>query len=168
MARISRPPWPAHNIRSRQAVRQLGDDYCGCACALIVMKTIGITNLPTQADFYSFGGGTTFCVDTLASTLDDCCNGTPYADGWRGGWVPEWDNPSRRWDMIRRLSSPGPWIAHLRVPLERLGHFVVVTSATSERVDVVDPRPGIVYWMKGSEFVEFWNGQAVFSRARTS
>jgi hypothetical protein len=134
----------------------------------MVMKALGIEKLPTQREFYAHGGDMIFSVDSLASTLNEVCEGSPFAQTWSGGWISGWHDPSQRWQVIQRLASTGSWIAHMRMPLEPVGHFVTVTLVTADRVDILDPQFGTSYSMSGDEFFEAWNGQAVFSTKRTA
>ncbi|HKV37925.1 MAG TPA: papain-like cysteine protease family protein [Blastocatellia bacterium] len=151
--------WPRSNERrDERVVTQQGSLYCGCACALTLLKLIGLQDLPTQEELYAAGGFGPLSVESLSAVLNDCgfCEGR-----WTGQGTSPPEGKDYTW-IVRTLSDLGPWIAFFQEPLSRVGHFIVV-AAVSESIEILDPwEPGTAYEMTMDEFMGVWNYQAVY------
>lgn len=143
-----------------RVVAQQRDVYCGCACALTILSLMKLQCAHSQDAIFELGGGMPFSVETLSGTLNSM---TSPSGGWRGHGVQPPPDRDYGW-VIQRLSEEGhPWIAHLRDPHARMGHFVVVAGRQCERIEILDPlAPGTAYEMTEQNFLEHWNYQIVY------
>ncbi|HKV40638.1 MAG TPA: papain-like cysteine protease family protein [Blastocatellia bacterium] len=151
--------WPRSNERpDYRVVKQEGELYCGCACALTVLKLIGVGTLPSQDELYMAGGSRPFSVESLSRVLNDwgLCEGR-----WMGLATKPPEGRDYAW-IVNTLSGLGPWIAFFQEPQVRVGHFVVVGGAAAS-IELLDPwEPGTAYEMTMDEFLSVWNYQAVY------
>ncbi|MDG4833396.1 papain-like cysteine protease family protein [Solwaraspora sp. WMMD1047] len=78
--------------------------------------------------------------------------------GWRGGYVGP--------DALDLLNQRAPWGAELKDPTNSIGHAVVVDGVRPDgRIAIRDPwGGGSTYAMDLDEFLEYWNGNAVFKQ----
>jgi ABC-type bacteriocin/lantibiotic exporter with double-glycine peptidase domain len=135
--------------------------FCGCACALMVLRALQVPDLPSQAALFELAGLRPFSVEYLADAMNDKDN-SGQVRLWRGGAIelPGADDHQ----ALDVLCQTGPWIAHLREEMERLGHFVVVERKVNHELHILDPAPdGTAYRMAIDTFLEHWNTQAVFA-----
>lgn len=155
--------WPTENEqRDPNVIVQEQWDYCGCACALIAFDKLGISVSLSQNELFDMGGSEMFSGDSLAEMMNDVCKLLNAAIRWTGQFVVPPRGSDYR-EVIRRLNGRGPWIAHMREPMERVGHFVVVVGAVDNMVHILDPAaPGTSYRMAMDTFLEYWSWGAVY------
>jgi len=126
----------------------------------MVLRILGVPTLPDQSTLYALGGQMPFSINALAMVMNEI-SATHVPGRWQAQTVFA---PTGNWDHVFQvLGASSAWIAHFRVPLERLGHLVVVLSANAKRIEVLDPtHPGTYYWMNVDEFMAVWNWEAVY------
>jgi filamentous hemagglutinin len=65
------------------------------------------------------------------------------------------------------LGTTGSWIAELKEPLRKMGHFVVVEGTDEQGQPLIrDPWDGTRYKMETEEFLKHWSQQGVFWRKK--
>jgi hypothetical protein len=169
--RGGRISWPKHDLRiDPSVVVQEEATYCGCACAVMILGMQRSQDIPTQEALYEEGGQMPFSVQALAMLMNEV-DPAIHEQRWLGQAVAPPGKPptlatADDWNrLVRVLGEHGPWIAQLRVPREKLGHWVIVLAADEEWIEVRDPAPpGIAYRMRHEEFMEAWSWCAVYLR----
>jgi hypothetical protein len=156
--------WPVQREQvDPRATVQKDEDCCGCACALIVFELLGLWPLPSQDELFETGGAMLFSVATLSSTMDWFWRGASRSGKWVGGFILPPDGVTYA-DAIPWLARP--WIAHLREPMAKIGHFVVVVNQKGSALEILDPvEPGTSYTMDFESFMKYWNYESVYLRA---
>jgi hypothetical protein len=151
--------WPRANEQiDPRALPQERPDYCGCACAQILVRLLGVGDAPSQDTIYDIAGGHPLSVESLSWVMNAVVPGTV----WRGigAAPPDGHNDA---SLLPVLARTGPWVAHLREPGARLGHFVVVFDWTEEGIQILDPSgDGTRYVMTTKDFLASWTFQVVY------
>ncbi|GAA3768328.1 hypothetical protein GCM10022225_63590 [Plantactinospora mayteni] len=95
-------------------------------------------------------------IDTLGAPAPIARLAAALGPDWRGGYVGP--------DALHLLNQRAPWGAELKDPLNPIGHAVVVDGVRPDgRIMIRDPwGGGSSYAMDVDEFLDYWNGNAVF------
>jgi len=151
--------WPVINeIIDPKVVRQHNELYCGPACAEMLLKDRGITNIDQNA--IADRSGVAAITKYLARAINDL--------------VPE---SSVRWpcpisipgatdlQVFEVLNTTGSWAAVFKETGARIGHLVVVDGLDEAgRVMIRDPWEGTKYIMQKEDFLDYWNTEAIYGR----
>jgi hypothetical protein len=131
--------WPLIGETPGGAIGQITPTSCGAACGEM------LSGVPQ-----------TTLISRVGAPTDATTLATGIGSGWRGGYVgPHY--------FEHLLGLGRPWIAELREPMAKLGHFVVVEGKSGSNILIRDPwAGGSTYVMTESSFLEFWSGTAVF------
>ena len=153
--------WPTINeYPAPDVIVQQQPWFCGCACAQMMLGVYEVPDIPSQDDLFDLARSLPFTVEGLAEAMNESEN-PEEGRHWRGGGVEI--AGAEAIDVVEALSHKGPWIAHLRVEMEKLGHLVIVERKINNEVHILDPAPpGTAYRMEIDAFLEYWNTQAVF------
>lgn len=153
--------WPTINeYTAADVIAQEQPLFCGCACAQMMLGIYDVPNIPTQEDLFDLARLQPFTVEGLADAMNDSEN-PEDSRHWRGGSVEI--EGAEGADLVEVLCQQGPWIAHLRLERERLGHWVIVERKINNEVHILDPEPpGTAYRMEIEAFLDYWTTQAVF------
>ncbi|MCL1465533.1 cysteine peptidase family C39 domain-containing protein [Argonema galeatum] len=131
-------------------VQQQSIRSCGSACGEMLLQSRGINNI-SQADIEKLATAPTW-PELLADALNQL---NPDNQGkWLGNFVSA--------SSFDALNATGSWIGVLWGAGARIGHTVVVDGIYNDTVLIRDPWDGTKYRMRKGDFLEYWNGQAVY------
>lgn len=131
-------------------VKQQGYFSCGSACGEMLLKSRGINNI-NQATIEQLSNAPTW-PELLANAL----NQLQSEEG--GKWVGNFVSTS----SFEGLNLTGSWVAVLWESGVRIGHMVIVDGTDHDNVLIRDPWDGTKYKMTMADFLQYWNGQAVY------
>lgn len=142
-------PWQTvPRLHAADVVRQLEPDWCGPACAEMLLADRGGRVL--QADVADH-----LAVPTTATRLARCMSELSDID-WAGGQLATRTPPS--WDTISNLTSEkGSWAALLEPQgFTHIGHWVVVDDIEHDGVVLVRDPVGAAYGILLADFLALW------------
>ncbi len=153
--------WKTINeLKDPTVIQQENDVSCGAACGKMVFKQKGID---VEQEQIRANSGSPTWSEQLAyamNQLSSCEDGE-----WKGGYFKITGATARQ--VFLSLCSTGSWIAELREPLKKMGHFVVVDGIDEQEKPIIrDPWDGTRYKMETEEFLKHWNQQGVFWRKK--
>lgn len=151
--------WPVINeVASLSVVPQQDRLSCGPACALMVLKELGIDNV-NQA-IIALKTGTPVRLSDLARTLNQL--DLTGLRRWVGGGFDL--SGATEALLLSALVSTGIWIAELREPMARLGHLVVVDGFDENGFILIrDPWDRTKYKMEQEEFLNYWTRRGIYA-----
>lgn len=142
-------------------VKQFDNLACGAACGEMVLTDRGVV-IPQQR-IAQEAGQSLFDYNLLKetlSTLDSSGSGT-----WSGGYLQGANDPVEATRLVHTLNNTGSWVAQFWETGKSIGHFVVVEGLDDVgRVMIRDPWDGTRYVMNMEDFLNTWDGIAVFLR----
>jgi filamentous hemagglutinin len=153
--------WKTINERKDPTViQQKNDVSCGAACGQMLFKNKGVN--VEQEQLRSLAGSPTWS-EQLAYAMNQL---TDSEDGeWKGGYLKISGATAKQ--VFLSLCTTSAWIAELREPLTKMGHFVVVDGIDEQEKPIIrDPWDGTRYKMEIEEFLEYWSQQGVFWRKK--
>jgi ABC-type bacteriocin/lantibiotic exporter with double-glycine peptidase domain len=152
--------WPRKGERPDESVAcQEGQYNCGPACAQMLLADLGIA---VEQQRIAEVCSTPVWPALLARTIREIGAEAGY---WEGG-RPFIEGVSVN-QMIDILCASGIWAAVLWDSHTRLGHMVIVDSLKSQSLCIRDPwPPGTSYSMSRADFLNYWNEEAIWRRAR--
>lgn len=153
--------WTTINERKDDSVvKQENDLSCGVACAEMIFRKKGLDI--NQLQIREIAGSPTW-AEQLAFAMNQL-NST--SDGkWQGGFFNIIGATDKQ--IFLSLCQTGSWIAELREPLAKIGHFVVVDGIDNEEKPLIrDPWDGTSYKMEIEEFLNHWTFQGIFWRKK--
>lgn len=140
--------WPCINEHvDSSVVRQGTPTSCGPACAVMVLTAFGSKNV-TQT-YFSTGY---YDASRLAAEMAQISG-----INWNAILVMPGDELA----ALQSLNPDCPWIAELREPGNKVGHFVVVEFFALGRLSILDPWDQKQYGMAYNDFKAFWTGVAI-------
>ena len=149
--------WPVINeIIDPKVVRQQSNLSCGPACAEMLLREWGITNI-TQVTIENLTGS-----PTSASEVADALNQLSPASlhRWQGGYL---DTSSSLAAFNLLLKTSKPWMAQMKEIGNRIAYMVVVDGVDETGLVLVrDPWEGSSYKMELDQFLQVWSQIAVF------
>jgi len=149
--------WPTINeIIDPKVVRQQSNLSCGPACAEMLLREWGITDV-TQVTIENLTG-----VPTSASEVADALNElSPNSlHCWQGGYL---DTSTSLAAFNLLLKNSKPWMAQMKEIGNRIAHMVVVDGVDETGLVLIrDPWEGSSYKMELDQFLEVWSRIAVF------
>jgi ABC-type bacteriocin/lantibiotic exporter with double-glycine peptidase domain len=150
-------PWQIFSeAPTPNTVRQINDSACGAACGQMLLAEHRIS-VPQQIIAESCGIPTD--VVALSAALNQLEG--MASDYWQGGYIEIPD--FTRSQVLDVLTSLGPWIAVLWPAGANIGHMLIVDSLNqADEIMIRDPWQGTAYRMSRTEFLNYWNGQAVY------
>ncbi len=149
--------WKTINeLKDPTVIQQENDVSCGAACGQMLFKNQGIN--VEQEQLNALAGCPTWS-EQLAYAMNQL---TLCEDGeWKGGYFKIPLSTVRQ--VFLSLCTTGSWIAELREPLTKMGHFVVVDGIDEQEKPIIrDPWDGTRYKMEIDEFLKHWTQQGVF------
>ena len=143
--------WPViEEVPDPRAIQQQTALSCGSACGEMLLKSRGFDNInQTQIERFATS-------PTWPELLADALNQLQLAG--RGKWVGNFVSFS----SFDGLNATGSWVAVLRDLGARIGHMVIVDGIENDTVLIRDPWEATKYRMTVSDFLQYWNGQAVY------
>ncbi|NER08433.1 MAG: hypothetical protein F6K17_40795 [Okeania sp. SIO3C4] len=149
--------WPVINeIIDPKVIRQQSNLSCGPACAEMLLRECGITNI-TQVTIENLTG-----VPTSASEIADALNQLSPASlhRWQGGYL-DTSTSLAAFNLLLRTAKP--WMAQMKEIGNRIAHMVVVDAFDETGLVLVrDPWEGTSYKMEIDQFLQVWSQIAVF------
>lgn len=147
-------------LKDLTVIQQENDVSCGAACSKMLLKQRGIEL--EQEQIRALAGSPTWS-EQLAYAMNQL---SPFDDGeWKGGYLNIPGATARQ--VFLSLGTTGSWIAELREPLRKMGHFVVVEGIDEQDQPLIrDPWDGTRYKMETEEFLKYWSQQGVFWRKK--
>jgi len=152
--------WPVSNeIIDPKVVRQHNELYCGPACAEMLLKDRGITNIDQNA--IADRSGVPAITKYLARAIN---NLVPEGSvRWQGGPISIPGATDSQ--VFEVLNTTGSYAAVFKETGARIGHLVVVDGVDKAgRVMIRYPWEGTKYTMKKEDFLNYWNTEAIYGR----
>lgn len=151
--------WPViDEVAELNVVLQQDRLSCGPACALMVLRKLGIDNI-TQA-LIAKETGTPVRLSDLARTLNQLEE--TGLRRWVGGGFDL--SGATEIELLSALVSTGTFIAEMREPMARLGHLVVVDGWEENGFVLIrDPWDGTKYKMEQEEFLNYWTLRGIYA-----
>lgn len=151
--------WPVIGEASDQsAIRQRDNLCCGPACAVMLLKGLGIDNV--NQDLIASLSGVPVALSDLARTLNEL--DTTKTRRWLGGGLRI--SGATATELLFVLVSMGAWIAEMREPMARLGHLVVVDAMDKDEfLEIRDPWNGTRYRMRLEDFLNYWTLRGIYA-----
>lgn len=153
--------WQTINeLKDSSVSQQENDVSCGAACGKMLLQQRGIKI--EQEQIRALAGSPTW-TEQLAYAMNQL---NPSDEGkWKGGYLQIPGATARQ--VFLSLCITGSWIAELREPLRKMGHFVVVDGMDEQEKPLIrDPWDGTRYQMETEEFLKYWSQQGVFWRRK--
>ena len=153
--------WKTINeLKDSTVIQQINDVSCGAACGEMLFKNKGFDI--EQEQLLALAGSPTWS-EQLAYAMNQFI---PSEDGeWKGGYFKIIGATSKQ--VFLSLCTTGSWIAELREPLTKMGHFVVVDGIDEQEKPIIrDPWDRTRYKMDTEEFLKYWSQQGVFWKQR--
>ena len=151
--------WKTFNEqKDSTVVPQENDLSCGAACGKMLLKQRGIE---VEQEQIRIATGSPTWSEKLASVMNQF---NPSDRGeWKGGYLNIPGATAQQ--VFLSLCTTGAWIAELREPLKKIGHFVVVDGVDEQDQPFIrDPWDGTRYTMELEEFLQHWSQQGIFWR----
>lgn len=146
-------------VASQSVIQQQDRLSCGPACAEMLLRDSGITNI-TQA-VIALQAGVPVNVTALAAVLNQLDDSGLRT--WIGGFFQI--EGAKDADVLGVLMSTGSWIAELRETGGRLGHLVVVDGYDDQkRLFIRDPWSGTTYKIETEEFLKYWTLSGLYAK----
>ena len=147
-------------LKDPTVIQQENDSSCGAACGKMLLQQRGVEI--EQEQIRVLAGSPTW-TEQLAHAMNQL---SPSEEGeWKGGYLTITGAPDRQ--VCLSLCTTGSWIAELREPRKKMGHFVVVDGTDEQENPLIrDPWEGTRYKMEVEEFLKHWSQQGVFWRKR--
>ena len=146
-------------VASTMVIQQQDRLSCGPACAEMLLRSQGITNV-SQAVIGKLTG-VPVNVPALAAVLNQVDESGLRT--WIGGFFEI--EGADDGDVLDVLMSTGSWIADLRETGGRLGHLVVVDDYDDlRRLCIRDPWEGTTYKIEIEEFLKYWTLSGIYAR----
>jgi len=152
--------WQVFNeVPDPRVVKQQSEFSCGPACGEMLLRERGVEI--TQDIIEQVTGAPVF-VEHLARALNQLDPSNRRR--WQGGYIEI--RTANREQVIKVLNSTGTWAAMMRERGAPISHLVIITGLDRfGRLKVQDPYEGTSYTMDMKEFVDKWNGNAVYCSA---